>query len=165
MARSAVLAGRTFADLFRNVFVIALMTAVGFAVGFRVTSMFGLVAGLLLVLLFAYALSWIFATLGLLVRDPEAAQAVAFPLMAPLVFASSAFVPVDSMPSWLQGFAANQPVSVTIAAVRGLVLSPEAAAKVLDGSTASYVLQSVAWSVGLLLVFAPIAVWRYRRSV
>jgi ABC transporter DrrB family efflux protein len=157
MARSAVLAGRTVADLARNVFVAALMAAVGFAVGFRVhTSALGLVAGMLLVLLFGYVLSWIFAAVGLAVGDPETAQAAAFPVMAPLVFASSAFVPVSSMPSWLQGFAAHQPVSVTASAVRALVLG---------GPAASYVLQSLTWSAGILLLFAPLAVRRYRRAV
>jgi ABC transporter DrrB family efflux protein len=157
MARSAVLAGRTTADLARNVFVVALMSAVGFAVGFRVhTDALGFVAGMLLVLLFAYALSWVFVTVGLAVGDPETAQAAAFPVMAPLVFASSAFVRVESMPGWLQGFAEIQPVSVTASAVRALVQG---------GPTAEYVLQSLAWSAGILLVFAPLAVRRYRRTV
>jgi ABC transporter DrrB family efflux protein len=157
MARSAVLAGRTTADLTRNVFVAVLISAVGFAVGFRVhTTALAFVAGMMLVLLFGWALSWIFATLGLAVGDPEAAQAAAFPVMAPLVFASSAFVPVETMPGWLQVFAEHQPVSVTASAVRALVLG---------GPTADYVLQSLAWSVGIILVFAPIAVRRYRRAV
>ena len=157
MARSAVLAGRTTADLTRNVFVAVLISVVGFAVGFRVhTTAVAFVAGMVLVLLFGWALSWVFATLGLAVRDPEAAQAAAFPVVAPLVFASSAFVPVESMPGWLQVFAEHQPVSVTASAVRALVLG---------GPTADYVLQSLAWSLGIILVFAPIAVRRYRRAV
>jgi ABC transporter DrrB family efflux protein len=157
MARSAVLAGRTLADFVRNIFVAVLMTAVGFAVGFRVhTNAAGFVAGMLLVLLFGYAFSWVFATLGLLVGDPESAQAAAFPVLAPLVFASSAFVPVSSMPGWLQAFAAHQPVSVTASAVRALFLG---------GPTASYVLQAVAWCVGIFVVAAPLAVWRYRKAV
>jgi ABC-2 type transport system permease protein/oleandomycin transport system permease protein len=157
MARSAVLAGRTGADLIRNVFVAALMAAVGFAVGFRVhTSAALFLAGMLLVLFFGYSMAWIFATLGLAVGDPETAQAAAFPVLAPLVFASSAFIPVSTMPSWLQGFAEHQPVSVTASAVRALVLG---------GPTTSYVLQSLAWSAGIILVFAPIAVRRYRKAV
>ncbi len=157
MARSAVLVGRTLADLFRNVFVVALMAVVGFAVGFRVhTSAMLFLAGMLIVLLFGYAMSWIFATVGLAVRDPETAQAAAFPVMAPLVFASSVFVPVSTMPSWLQPFAEHQPVSVTASAVRALMIG---------GPTASAVLQSLAWDVGILVVFAPIAVWLYRRAV
>src|SRR6266849_1088323 len=157
MARSAVLAGRTTADLARNVFVVALMVAVGFAVGFRLhTNPLALLAGLGLVLLFGYTMSWVFATVGLAVGDPETAQAAAFPVLAPLVFASSVFVPVGSMPSWLQGFAAHQPVSVTASAVRALVLG---------GPTTSWVLQALAWCGGILLVFAPLAVRKYRRTV
>jgi ABC-2 type transport system permease protein/oleandomycin transport system permease protein len=157
MARSAVLAGRTLADLARNVFVTALMATVGFAVGFRVhTGALAFFVAMGLVLLFGYALSWVFATVGLAVGDPETAQAAAFPVMAPLVFASTVFVPASSMPSWLQSFAQHQPVSVTASAVRALVIG---------GPTTSYVLQSLAWSVGILLVFGPIAVRRYRRTV
>ena len=157
MARSAVLAGRTLADLTRNVFVTALMVLVGFAVGFRVhTGALAFLSGMALVLLFGYALSWVFATVGLAVGDPETAQAAAFPVMAPLVFASSAFVPVETMPGWLQPFAEHQPVSVTASAVRALAIG---------GPTTSYVLQSLAWSAAILLVFAPIAVRRYRRTV
>ena len=156
MARSAVLAGRTLADLTRNVFVVALMTVVGFAVGFRVhTGAPQFLAGLGIVLLFGYAFSWVFATVGLVVRDPEASQAAAFPVVAPLVFASSAFVPVSTMPGWLQAFAEHQPVSVTASAMRALVLG---------GSATSDVLQALAWCAGILLVFAPLAVWRYQRT-
>jgi len=155
MARSAVLAGRTTADLARNVFVVALMLAVGFAVGFHLhTNVLALLAGLGLVLLFGYTMSWVFATVGLAVGDPETAQAAAFPVLAPLVFASSVFVPVSSMPSWLQGFAAHQPVSVTASAVRALLIG---------GPTTSWVLQSIAWCAGILLVFAPLAVRKYRK--
>jgi ABC transporter DrrB family efflux protein len=103
MARSAVLAGRTLADLTRNVFVTALMAAVGFAVGFRVhTGALAFFVAMGLVLLFGYALSWVFATVGLVVGDPETAQAAAFPVLAPLVFASTVFVPASTMPSWAQ---------------------------------------------------------------
>ena len=157
MARSAVLAGRTVGGLVRNIFVAALMAIVGFLVGFTLhTNWISFAFGMGLVLLFGYSLSWVFATVGLIVGDPETAQAAAFPIMAPLVFASSAFVPVDSMPSWLQPFAEHQPVSVTASAARALMLG---------GPTASYVIQSIAWSVGILLVFAPIAIRRYRRAV
>src|SRR5213083_2765336 len=157
MARSAVLTGRTLADLARNVFVVILMMVVGFLVGWRIhTNVLAVVLGALLVLLFGYSMSWIFATVGLAVGDPEAAQAAAFPVLAPLVFASSAFVSPDSMPGWLRAFANHQPVSATASAVRALVNG---------GPTTSYVWQSVAWCVGILVVFAPIAVRLYRRSV
>ncbi|HWL90995.1 MAG TPA: ABC transporter permease [Actinomycetota bacterium] len=157
MARSAVLAGRTLADLTRNVFVVLLMVAVGFMVGFRIhTDVLALIAGILLLLFFGYAMSWIFATVGLALGDPETAQAAAFPVLAPLVFASTVFVPLESMPGWLQVWAEHQPVSVTASAVRALVLG---------GPTASLVWQSLAWCVGILVVFAPLAVRRYRRAV
>jgi ABC-2 type transport system permease protein len=157
MARSAVLTGRTIADLVRNVFVVVLMAVVGFAVGFRIhNGVVPFVAGMLLVLLFGYVMAWVFATVGLAVGDPESAQAAAFPVLAPLVFASSAFVPVSSMPGWLQAFARHQPVSVTVSAVRDLVLG---------GPVASDLIQALAWMAGIVLVFAPLAVRRYRRAV
>jgi ABC transporter DrrB family efflux protein len=157
MSRSAVLTGRTLADLSRNVFVIVLMMAVGFLVGWRIhTNVLGLIAGGLLVLLFGYAMSWIFATVGLAVGDPETAQAAAFPVLAPLVFASTAFVSAETMPGWLQVWARNQPVSVTASAVRALTIG---------GPTTAEVWEAVAWCVGILVVFAPIAVRLYRRAV
>jgi ABC transporter DrrB family efflux protein len=157
MARSAVLAGRTVADLARNVFVAILISAVGFLVGFRVgTSAFGFIAGMGVVLALGYAFSWVFAFVGLAVGDPETAQAAAFPVLAPLVFASSAFVPVDSMPGWLQVFAEHQPVSVAASAARALMQG---------GPTATYVWQALAWIAGIFLVFAPLAIRRYRRAV
>lgn len=156
MNRAAVLAGRTTADLIRNVFVVLLMAAVGFLVGFRVhTSAPEFIAGLGLMIFFAYSFSWVFATVGLWVQDPEAAQAAAFPVMAPLVFASSAFVPTETMPSWLQVFAEHQPVSVTASATRALMIG---------GPLTSDLLQSLAWCSAIILVFAPLAVWRYQRT-
>jgi ABC-2 type transport system permease protein/oleandomycin transport system permease protein len=155
MARSAVLLGRTFADLVRNLFVVTLMGTVGFAVGWDVhTNAVSMLAGLGLVLAFAYSLSWIFALVGLSVRDGETAQAASFPLLAPLVFASSAFVPVSSMPGWLQVFAKHQPVSEVVNAVRALTLG---------GPTTSHVLTALAWIVGIVVVAAPLAVKRYRK--
>jgi ABC-2 type transport system permease protein len=156
MARSAVLAGRTIADLVRNVFVVALMIGVGFAVGFRLeTNAAKLILGILVLLLFGFALSWVFALIGLSVPNAESAQAAAFPLLLPLVFASSAFVSTESMPGWLQAFAENQPVSAAVDAVRALVLG---------GDWAGDVLVSLAWSAGILAVFVPLAIRRYRRG-
>jgi ABC-2 type transport system permease protein/oleandomycin transport system permease protein len=156
MARSAVLTGRTLADLVRNVFVIALMCVVGYAVGWRPDTGSGeILVAMLLMLLFGYALSWIFATIGILVADPEAAQAASFPILAPLIFASAAFVPVASMPTWLQGFASNQPVSVVTSAVRDLTLGSAP-----DGD----ILGALAWCVAIIAVAAPIAVHFYRRA-
>lgn len=159
MARSAVLGGRTTADLVRNVLVIALMTVVGYIVGFRIGTNVGLfILGCLLLLLFSYALSWGFAFVGLSAPNSETAQVMAFPLLFPLTFASSAFVPISTMPGWLQGFAKNQPVSITVTAVRSLMVGGTH----FTNSTA--VLQSLAWSIGLLIVLVPLAVWKYRRT-
>ena len=110
---------------------------------------------MLIVVLFGFALSWIFATVGLLVKDPETAQAASFPVLAPLIFASSAFVPVDSMPEWLQPFATYQPLSCVVTAVRGITLgTPDA----FD------IFLALAWCIGILAVAAPLAVRRYRMA-
>jgi ABC-2 type transport system permease protein/oleandomycin transport system permease protein len=156
MARSAVLAGRTVADLVRDLVVIALMVIVGFLVGFRVHTNAGAFAlAILLLLMFAFALAWVFALIGLTVPNSEAAQAASFPPLALMTFASSAFVPLKSQPGWLQVFSAHQPLSINVDAVRALVLG---------GPTTTPVLQSIAWSIGIVAVFAPIAVARYRRA-
>lgn len=157
MARSAVLAGRTTSDLIRNVFVILLMVAMGVLVGFRThAGVVPFLGGLLVLLLFGFALSWVFALIGLSVRNAESAQAASFPLTLPLVFASSAFVQVSTMPGWLQAFAKHQPVTVAVDAMRRCVLG---------GPTTTLVLQSLAWSIGIVAVFAPLAIARYRRVV
>jgi ABC-2 type transport system permease protein/oleandomycin transport system permease protein len=155
MARSAVLVGRTMADLVRNLFVVALMTIVGFLVGFEYHVTFvALLAGLLIVLFFAYALSWLSALLGLMAPNAETAQAAFFPVSAVLVFASGAFVPVNTMPGWLQAFARNQPVTKVIDAVRALTLG---------GPTAGKVVAALIWVGALTVVFAFLAIRRYRQ--
>jgi ABC transporter DrrB family efflux protein len=157
MARSAVLVGRTLADLVRNIFVVLLMAAMGFIVGWRVhTNVLGFLAGLTLVVAFAYSLSWVFAIVGMSAPNGETAQAASFPILAPLVFASSAFVGLKSMPGWLQAFASRQPVSIVVNAVRALTVG---------GPTKTYLLESIAWIVGIVAVCAPLAVAKYRRSV
>jgi ABC-2 type transport system permease protein/oleandomycin transport system permease protein len=161
MARSAVLAGRTTADLLRNVFVLLLMTGVGALVGFNFPNgALGFIAACALVLLFAYALLWGFAVIGLVASNSETAQVMAFPILFPLIFASPAFVPVSQMPGWLRVFADNQPIGVVISAQRSLMLG----ASHVPGSTSGHVLAALAWSLGILVVLAPLAVWRYRRS-
>ena len=161
MARSAVLAGRTTADLLRNVFVLLLMTGVGALVGFNFPNgALGFIAACALVLLFAYALLWGFAVIGLVASNSETAQVMAFPILFPLIFASPAFVPVSQMPGWLRVFADNQPIGVVISAQRSLMLGSSH----VPGSTSGHVLAALAWSLGILVVLAPLAVWRYRRS-
>ena len=156
MARSAVLAGRTLSDTVRNVFVVVLMTAVGSAIGFRFHGGFiPALAGLGLAVFFGLAFSWVSALIGMSVRDPEAAQAAGFIWMFPLVFASSVFVPVDTMPEWLQAFSRNNPITHTANAIRSLT----------QGGPVWHALWlSVAWIVAILVVFVPLSVNRYRRS-
>jgi ABC-2 type transport system permease protein/oleandomycin transport system permease protein len=155
MAKSAVLTGRTISDLVRNTFVVIVMWSVGLLVGFRpqgnVLSWFAAAA---LLLLTSFAFSWISATIGLLVSTVEAAQSAGFIWLFPLTFASSAFVPTQSMPSWLRVFAEHQPVSLIVNAVRGLLLNQP------DGTT---IWQALAWCVGILVIFIPFAVWAYGR--
>jgi ABC transporter DrrB family efflux protein len=154
MARSAVLAGRTVADLVRNIAIIGLMIAVGYAVGFRFQGgAAGAVACIAIVAAFGFALSWIFAFVALTVRGAEAAQTAGFVVIFPLVFASSVFVPVSTLPHWLQSFAKISPVTVTADAARSFALY---------GTPASLG-AAAAWIGGLLAVFIPLSVWRYRR--
>jgi ABC transporter DrrB family efflux protein len=162
MARSAVLAGRTVSDLIRNGFVIVLMLTVGLLIGFRwQTSVLGMLGGLLVAMAFAYSLSWVMATVGLAVKNPEAAQTAVFLPVFPLVFASSVFVPTQTMPGWLRAFADNQPITITANALRGLILGEGALA---PGQTvAGQVGLSLAWALGITAVFAPLAVSIYRR--
>jgi ABC transporter DrrB family efflux protein len=157
MARSAVLAGRTLADVVRNLLVVLLMIVVGFMVGFDIYAgwpAFG--AAVLLLLAFGYAMSWVFAFVALSVPNAEAAQAASFPILAILVFASNAFVPVETMPGWLQAYNEVNPVSITVDAVRALCLG---------GETLEPVLKSLACIAVILAIFGPVAVAKYRRAV
>ncbi len=164
MARSAVLAGRTLADLLRNAGVLALMLLVGFAIGFRYESgLLRFLAAFGLGLLFSYALSWVMATIGLKVRTPEAASSAVFLPIFPLVFASSVFLPTHTMPDWLRVFADNQPISIVANALRGLMLGEEV---LLPGeSVGGYVGASLLWICGITAVFSLLAVRAYRRAV
>ncbi len=154
VARSAVLLGRTVADLVRNILITGLMIAVGYLVGFRFHGgVAGAAACIAVVAAFGFALSWIFAFVALTVRGAEAAQTAGFVVIFPLVFASSVFVPVSTMPHWLQAFAKISPVTVTADAARSLALF---------GTPASLG-AAAAWIGGLLAVFIPLSVWRYRQ--
>jgi len=155
MARSAVLVGRTAADLVRNVLIIVLMIIVGYIIGFRFRAGAAqAVACIALVSAFGLALSWIFAFVALTVRSAEAAQTAGFVVMFPLVFASSVFVPVSSLPSGLAAFAKVSPVTLAANAARSLSLVHGVPSS-LGGA--------VAWIAGLLIVFVGLSVWRYRR--
>jgi len=157
MARSAVLAGRTLGDAVRNSFVVLLMTFVGIIIGFRLDA--GIPAALLalfLVVGFGFAFSWISATIGLAVHDVESAQTAGFVWIFPLTFASSVFVPRESMPGWLQGFVRANPVTNTAQALRALTFG---------GATTAPVLYSLAWIVAILVFFIPLATRNYRKVV
>lgn len=155
MHHSAVLIGRTNADVLRAALTMTIITVVGFLVGFRTNHFGGLVLGILLAILLAYAFNWIFATFALYVKDPEAAQAGAFLPVFPLVFAASTFAPVENMPGWLQPFANHQPVTVTVNAIRLLTLG---ASPGWDG------VMSMTYSLAILALFIPLASWKFRKG-
>ncbi len=156
MAPSAVLAGRSLTDFVRSVFQLAIMTGLGVAVGFRFHSDVGrILLALLLILAFGYAFSWINVALGLLAKDPESAQNAGAGPAYIFLFASNAIVPAQTLPGWLQPFARNQPLSVTTSAARELFEG---------GRAASYVWQSLAWSIGLTAVFVFVSLFLYQRA-
>ena len=155
MNQSSVLVGRTVTDLFRALLAVAIMWIVGLFVGFDPTdSIPANAAAILLMLLFGFALSWIGVAAGALVRTPEALQGIIFAVVFPLTFVSSAFVPTDTMPDWLEWFAERQPLTLVMNAVRSLTL---------EGVPGADFAAAVAWSVGLLVVFFPLGFWLYNR--
>jgi ABC-2 type transport system permease protein/oleandomycin transport system permease protein len=157
MTRSALLTGRTLGDVVTNVFQLVVMFTVGFLVGFNFSSSVGeVIAGIALVLLIGYAFSWVFAFIGLMASSPEAANAYGFTILFPLTFVSSAFVPVDSMPSWLQPIAEHNPFTYMVDAARALFLGIP---------TGNDVWLALAWTLAIIVVFAPLSAWRYRRVV
>lgn len=168
MARSAVLVGQMLSTALSNVVSLVVIVAVGLAVGFRPASVPGLILGFALLLAFATAVSMLFALVGLFATNSQAVNAITFPLVFPLTFASSAFVPVATMPSWLRGFANHQPVTVVIDAVRDLTLGdvgPAARHALFAGqSTSALVVQSLIWTAAIGLVFGALAVRRYNRT-
>ncbi|WP_030056129.1 MULTISPECIES: ABC transporter permease [Streptomyces] len=156
VSRPAFLAGRIIADTVRNAVVAVIVLGMGLLLGFRPDgSPAAVAAGVALMLLFGFAASWIFAAIGLGVGNPESAQAATFPPMILMVFSSSAFVPPDTMKGWLQPYAEHQPLSAALGAVRGLMLGE---------ATTGAVIEALAWVVGLLVVFVPLAVRGYRKA-
>lgn len=157
IARSAVLIGRTAADIVMNVLTLLVMILVGIAVGFRPDQpLYQLALAFLLVLAFSYVFSWISAFIGLSVRDPETAQSAGFVWVFPLTFVSSAFVPASSMPGVLAAFADVNPVTLTVDATRALMIG--------EGDALSPALGALAWLAGLLAIFIPLAIRAFRRS-
>lgn len=157
MSRVAVLAGRTLSDMIRNIFVSLIMVGAGYGLGFRFQNgIWEAIAMVSLIVLFGFAFSWVMAFIGMSVKDSETAQIAGFPIIFPFIFASAAFVPIATMPGWLQAFANNQPVTFAVDAARGLALGiPH------DGS----VWKLLAWTAGILAVFMSLSVMRYRSRV
>jgi ABC transporter DrrB family efflux protein len=159
----SIITGRVAADATLVGWGALVMTAVGFAVGFRLGG--GVADGMaafVLTLLYGFAFVWMFITLGLMAGSPQAAQGLSF-LVFPLSFVSSAYVPVATMPGWMQAFANNQPLTYMVDTVRLLTGGP-AAHQLLGHGVSYYLVPSLLWAVGITAVFAPMAVWRLRRS-
>ena len=155
MARSAVLVGRTVSDLVRNGVVVAVMYGVGLLVGFRPEgSVWAQAVAFALLLLTSFAFSWIGVVIALSMKTVEAVQSAGFIWLFPLTFASSAFVPTDSMPQWLQVFAEHQPFTIVVNAVRALFL---------DQPVGNLIWLTLAWMFGILALMMPLATRRYRR--
>jgi ABC transporter DrrB family efflux protein len=155
MARAAVLAGRTLSDVVTNCLSMVILIVTGLIIGFSFHTDAGrVVAGMGLLIVFGYAFSWVFAFVGLLVNTPESANSVGFIAVFPLTFISSAFVPVGSMPAVLRAFADVNPFTVVVDAMRSLWIGAPAG---------NYVWGAFAWSLVILVAFAPLAVARYRR--
>ncbi len=153
----AVLTGRVTADIGTNIIQLTIMLCVGFAVGFWFSSSPPeVVAGLVLCLLIGYAFSWVFAFIGLIASSPEAANAYGFTILFPVTFISSAFVPVATMPDWLQPIAEHNPFSTMVDAARSLFIGIPAG---------NDVWLAVAWCFAIIAVFGPLSAWRYRRAV
>jgi len=165
MSRSAVLTGRTLADLVTQVIGAVVVAGVGLAIGWRIhSSVADAAAAFGLALLFGYAFTWVGACLGMVLRSPEAAQQMGFVLFLPLTFVSNAFVPTQGMPGWLQAIANWNPMSALAAASRELFGNPNPAASVQAWPMQHPELAVIGWSAVLLAVFAPLAVHLYRRK-
>jgi oleandomycin transport system permease protein len=155
IGRAAPLLGSVTGDVIRFVVSVTVMLTYGYAIGFRIgTNPALLVAACLLVMGFAFALSWIFVLIGMLVREPGAVQGIGFVVMFPLTFGTNMLVPTATLPGWLQAWVKHNPVTDVMAAARALMLG---------GPTAAPVLHTALWSAGVLAVFAPLAVAAYRR--
>jgi ABC transporter DrrB family efflux protein len=159
--RSSVLAGRAVADTATQAWGLAIMTVIAFAIGFRLNASIGeAIFAFALMVLFGFAFEWVFVTLGLYAGNAQAAQGMSL-LLIPFVFVSSAFVPVLTLPGWMQPVARNQPVTYMVDAVRGLT---QGSAVGLPHGAGYYVIRSLIWSIVLVAVFGPIAVARYRKG-
>jgi oleandomycin transport system permease protein len=151
------MAGRILADQVKQAWSIFLLLAVGMILGFRIgTSLMSLIAAVALLLLFALAFSWVSVLVGVLAKDPEHVQLFGFTVLFPVTFVSNVFVPAQTMPGWLQGFVNNNPVTWLADAARALMVG---------GPAAEAVAWSLVWAAAIVVVFAPLSVWAFRRRV
>ena len=165
MSRAAVLTARTTADLLTQVIGAAVVALVGLAIGWRITTGPGdAIEAFALALLFGYAFTWAGVCLGMVLRSPEAAQQSGFIIFLPLTFISSAFVPTQTMPGWLQPVAEWNPMTSLAAATRHLFGNPNPAAAVHAWPEQHPELAVICWSVAMIAVFAPLAVRLYRNK-
>jgi len=168
MAPSAVLAGRTLSDVVNNVIVLVVMSLTGLAVGWRIrTSALEALWGFVLLLVFAYAISWVMAWIGLLVPSPEVVNNASFIVIFPLTFVANTFVPLGTLPGPLRAFAEWNPVSAVTQAARNLFGNPDPNPNAPAPTAWSLVhpeLYTLLWAAAVLLIFVPLANAQYRRS-
>jgi ABC-2 type transport system permease protein len=165
MSRAAVLVGRTTSDLLNNLLVVVVMAICGLLVGWRIhTDPLRGLAGFVLLFAFGYAMSWVSATIGLSAKSVEVAQSAGFIWLFPMTFLSNAFVPTNSLsPHWLQVVADWNPISSIVLSLRDLWGNTGQARG--GGFPAQHPIElTLIWIVGILVVFLPLAVSRYRRA-
>lgn len=166
MARSAMLIGRTASDVIYNLLTLVIMSVTGLLVGWRITSsVLGALGGFLLLLLFAYAVSWVMAYIGLIVPSPEVVNNASFIVIFPLTFIANTFVPIETLPTPLKVFAEWNPVSSVTLAARGLFGNVPDGAPVPDAwPMQNPILYSLIWIVAIVVVFAPLASRAYAKA-
>jgi oleandomycin transport system permease protein len=157
LARWAPMAGRITADLVKQAWSIVLLLGVGAILGFRIgTSWLSLLAAVALILVFALAFSWLSVLVGIVAKDPEQVQIFGFTALFPITFVSNVFVPVETMPDWLQVIVEANPVTILADATRGLMVG---------GPVAEPVVGSLIWAAAIVAVFAPLSMWAFKRRV
>jgi ABC-2 type transport system permease protein len=167
MSPTAVLFGRTISDVVNNVIVVVVMSLTGLAMGWRIrSSVLDALGGFLILLIFAYAFSWVMAMVGLLAPSPEVVNNAAFVVIFPLTFVAPTFVPISTLPGPLRSFAEWNPVSAVTESARQLFGNIPAGTRAADGWAMQHpVSYTLIWCVAILVVFVPLTTWQFRRSV
>jgi ABC transporter DrrB family efflux protein len=165
MSRTAVLTGRTLSDVVNNVIVLVVMSLTGLVVGWRIrSSFFDALAGYLVLIVFAYAISWVMAYVGLLVPSVEVVNQASFIVIFPITFIANTFVPLESLPRPLEIFAQWNPVSAITAAARELFGNDALTTPATVWPLQHPVLYTLIWSVVILVAFIPLTTWQFRRA-